>query len=187
MPGAAAPENAGGNQTTPAAATLEATAVTTVASPHPSAPAVAVGSVKPEQAPPQIAANVAETVTTRIARAVQDGAHTLTMELHPAELGRVEVRMSFHEGSVGVQMTLDRPETYDAFVRDRGVMEQHLASAGINLSSGGLDMRFGQQSDRPAQQTFSQTAQLSVQQDDTNLGPRPPNQSRRDGLIDILA
>jgi flagellar hook-length control protein FliK len=136
--------------------------------------------------PAQAAAEVTATVAARIGRAVQDGTHVLTMQLHPAELGRVEVRLSFHDGGVGVQMTLDRAETFDAFSRNRGAMEQHLADSGINLGTGGLDLRFGQQPDR-SPQPFAPAVRIALPAD-----AQPPSQptsslSTHDGLIDILA
>lgn len=187
MPCAVSVDNADSRQTSPVDPSVAPSGAAIAASSQPSTPTSAVASVKPDLAPPQIAANAAETATTRVVRAVQDGSHVVTMELHPAELGRVEVRLSFHEGAVGVQMTLDRPETYDAFMRDRGVMEQHLADAGINVASGGLDMRFGQQPDRPAPQPPTQTVNVPVPQDDSGTGSRAAAQSRLNGLIDILA
>ncbi len=95
---------------------------------------------------PHAADEAGAPVAMRIARAVQDGDRILTMELHPAELGRVEVRLSFHADGVGVQMTLDRPETFEAFSRNRAGLEQQLAQSGIDLGGGGLDLRLGQQS-----------------------------------------
>jgi flagellar hook-length control protein FliK len=187
MPGAVSVDNGDSRQASPVDPSVAPSGTVIAASSQPSTPTSAVAPVKSDPGPPQIAANAAETVTTRVVRAVQDGSHVVTMELHPAELGRVEVRLSFHEGAVGVQMTLDRPETYDAFMRDRGVMEQHLADAGINLASGGLDMRFGQQPDRPAPQPPAQTINVPVPQGDSGTGSRSAAQSRLNGLIDILA
>ncbi len=136
--------------------------------------------------PAPAAAEVTATVAARIGRAVQDGTHVLTMQLHPAELGRVEVRLSFHDSGVGVQMTLDRAETFDSFSRNRGAMEQHLANSGINLGTGGLDLRFGQQPDR-SPQPFAPAVRIALPAD-----AQPSNQpisslSAHDGLIDILA
>jgi flagellar hook-length control protein FliK len=138
-------------------------------------------------APQQAVQKAAETVAARIGRAVQDGNHVLTMQLHPAELGRVEVRLSFHDGGIGVQMTLDRPETYDAFTRNRDAMEQHLANSGINLTTGGLDLRFGQQPDRSVPQPPMHAVRVPLSGETAFSASPPPVRSMRNGLIDILA
>ena len=136
--------------------------------------------------PAQAAAEVTATVAARIGRAVQDGTHVLTMQLHPAELGRVEVRLSFHDSGVGVQMTLDRAETFDAFSRNRSAMEQHLADSGINLGTGGLDLRFGQQPDR-SPQPFAPAVRIALPADAQPSIQPTSSLSTHDGLIDIFA
>jgi flagellar hook-length control protein FliK len=65
--------------------------------------------------------------------------------LHPAELGRVEIHFSFHSDGMDVRLTVDRPETFNAFSHDRSGLQQQLAQAGVNLGGGGLDLRLGQQ------------------------------------------
>ena len=90
-----------------------------------------------------------EQVVMHVARSLASGADTVTVELHPAELGRVEIRFSFHADGLSVRMTIDRPETFDAFSRDRSGLEQQLAQAGVDFAGGGLDLRLGQQSGQP--------------------------------------
>jgi flagellar hook-length control protein FliK len=102
-------------------------------------------------APPPVAQEETQAaLAVRISTAIQDGHQTLSIELHPADLGRVEVRLSFHPDGVGVQMTVDRKETFDAFTRDRASLEQQFSQAGIDLGGGGLNLRFGQQTGQPA-------------------------------------
>jgi flagellar hook-length control protein FliK len=126
-----------------------------------------------------------EQVAMHVAQALGDGGKTVTVELHPAELGRMEIRFSFHSDGMVVRMTLDRPETFDAFSRDRGGLEQQLTQAGINLGSGGLDLRLGQQSAQYESYSGGRNTRL------TTPAPTTADASAMqwvgNGLIDILA
>ena len=167
--------------------------------PMPATPAVVVSpqpaphTITPARATPespalqQAVGKAAETVAAQVGRAVQDGTRVLTMQLHPAELGRVEVRLSFHDAGIGVQMTVDRPETYDAFARNRSAMEQHLANSGVNLTTGGLDLRFGQQPDRGMPQPSMHTVRVPLSGEAASSELPPRARFVRDGLVDILA
>ncbi len=119
----------------------------TVPQPSPAAPpATAAAPAVLQNSPTPYAGAAGAQVAVQVAHALQNGQNTLVVALHPAELGRVEVRLAFHAGGrVDVQMTLDRPDTFTAFTRDRAALAQQLAQAGINLGSGGLDLRFGRQ------------------------------------------
>ena len=86
-------------------------------------------------------------VAMRIGRAIANGQSTLTVELNPARLGRVAVHLAFQNGGVDVRMVMSREETFQAFTQDRSGLEQQLAQAGIDLGSGGLDLRFNQTRD----------------------------------------
>lgn len=125
-------------------------------------------------------------VALRIARAVHDGTPTMSVELHPAELGRIEVRLSFRDSGVGVQMTLDRPDTYAAFNRDRASLEQQLLQAGVDLSGGGLDLRYGQQSHQPPPQPGTTVFRGTV---GAGTAPREPETQANvasNSLVDII-
>jgi flagellar hook-length control protein FliK len=84
-------------------------------------------------------------VAMHVAQSLNDTGKTVTVELHPAELGRVEIHFSFHSDGMNVRLIVDRPETFEAFSHDRSGLQQQLAQAGVNLGGGGLDLRLGQQ------------------------------------------
>jgi hypothetical protein len=81
-------------------------------------------------------------VALRVSRAIRSGQDTLTIELHPAELGHVAVRIAFHGNGVDVRMVVSRQETFQAFTQDRAALEQQFSQAGIDLGAGGLDLRY---------------------------------------------
>jgi flagellar hook-length control protein FliK len=157
-----------------------------VAPPASSAPNAVAAIAGP--AMPQVAGEAGEPVAVRIARAARDGDQTLTLELHPADLGRVEVRLSFHADGVGVQMTLDKPETFAAFSHNRAGLEQQLAQSGISLGGGGLDLRLGQQGGQPESERRPGNVRASAGPyaiPSTALPPVTSWASR--GLVDIVA
>ena len=100
----------------------------------PAAPASAGGAM----------AEANRAVALRVSRAIRSGEDTLTIELHPAELGHVAVRIAFHGSGVDVQMVVGRQETFQAFSQDRAALEQQFSQAGIDLGAGGLDLRYSQ-------------------------------------------
>lgn len=111
-------------------AKLEASA-TTEAGPAPAAP------------PPAPLVETQRQLAVHIGKAAQAGESTLTINLNPIALGPVAVRLSFHAGGVDLQLTVAQKSTYDSLVLDQSGLEQQLAQAGVNLTGGGVDLRFG--------------------------------------------
>jgi hypothetical protein len=107
-----------------------------------------------DAAPPPLSTATASAVTAmseanravalRVSHAIRSGQETLTIELHPAELGHVAVHLAFHGDSVDVRMVVGRQETFQAFSQDRAALEQQFSQAGIDLGTGGLDLRYSQ-------------------------------------------
>ncbi len=128
----------------------------------------------------------APSLAMHVAQALMDGDKTITVELHPAELGRVEIHFSFHSDGMNVRMTLDRPETFEAFSHDRGGLEQQLAQAGVDLGGGGLDLRLGQPT--PDQtESYSSGRNPGVASSTSQTAAAPKTLWIGNNLLDILA
>jgi flagellar hook-length control protein FliK len=148
--------------------------------------AVAASTVPLAPAPLNSAATAGanRAVALRISRAIASGEDTLTIDLHPAELGHVAVKLAFHGNSVDVQMVVGRQETFQAFNQDRAALEQQFSQAGINLGSGGLDLRYSQTPTTVPEQTgFSG----SLQSDDGASDPQARTIFLGDNLVNIIA
>jgi hypothetical protein len=78
-------------------------------------------------------------IGVHIARAVPARIDRLVVQLEPAALGRVEVRLKFHrDDQVSAVIAAERPDTLDALQRDARLLERGLHQAGLRLDSDGL-------------------------------------------------
>ena len=83
-------------------------------------------------------------VAFQIQRSVANGTNKITMQMDPAELGRVSVALEFSEdGTVRAVVAADRPETMELLQRDSKALERALNNAGLRTDSDSLsfDMR----------------------------------------------
>jgi hypothetical protein len=75
----------------------------------------------------------------QIAKAVPGRIDRLVVQLEPAALGRVEVRLKFQRNDqVSAVIAAERPDTLDALQRDARLLERSLHQAGLRLDSDGL-------------------------------------------------
>ena len=75
----------------------------------------------------------------QIAKAAPARIERVLVQLEPASLGRVEVRLEFYrDNQVSAVIAADRPDTLDALQRDARVLERGLHQAGLRLDSDGL-------------------------------------------------
>ena len=75
----------------------------------------------------------------QIAKAVPGRIDRLVVQLEPAALGRVEVRLKFQRNDqVSAVIAAERPDTLDALQRDARLLERSLQQAGLRLESDGL-------------------------------------------------
>ena len=138
---AGSPTASSGNETQ--SLQTPATAGTQPNSPAPVAGTQAAAAPKPvfvPQQPPQVQ------VAVHIAQAVQQGIDQIRIQLHPAELGRVDVRLDVApDGRVAATVIADRPETLDMLRNDSRGLERALQDAGLRSDAGNLSFNLREQ------------------------------------------
>lgn len=71
-----------------------------------------------------------------IARGAREGLDRIEIQLHPAELGRVDVRMELgHDGRIMAVVSAERADTLEQLRRDIHQLERALADAGFDTDS----------------------------------------------------
>jgi flagellar hook-length control protein FliK len=152
----------------------------------PAAP-VARSEAPPPAAPPRPhgMAKATQQIALRVATAAAEGVESVSVDLRPPELGRVELRLTFQDGTVQVSMAAERGDTFEALRQDRASLEQQMQQAGLQLSGGGLDLQHGRLP-RPATpaEPAPQRATMPAAPDDE---PAPRAPLRSDSLIDLIA
>ena len=82
---------------------------------------------------------VIQQIVVNIAKAIQGGTDRIIIQLKPAALGRVEVKLEVTaDGRVQAVVTADRPETLEALQRDARGLERALQDAGLRTDSNSL-------------------------------------------------
>lgn len=89
---------------------------------------------------------VYEQVSVRLNRMAKAGEKSMTVQLNPSELGRVEVKLEFgKDASVSARIMADNQQTLDLLQRDSKALERALTDAGLKLDQNSLqfDLRHG--------------------------------------------
>lgn len=90
-----------------------------------------------------------------IARGAREGMDRIEIQLHPAELGRVDVRMELgHDGRIMAVVSAERSDTLEQLRRDIHQLERALADAGFDTD--GNSFRFDDGSNDAAQNGFGE-------------------------------
>ena len=88
-----------------------------------------------------------EQVALHMAKAAVDDVNRFSIELEPAGLGRVEVKMEVgHDGHVLATIAADRPQTLDMLQRDAAGLQRALQDAGLNTDGQSLSFSLRQDS-----------------------------------------
>jgi hypothetical protein len=125
------------------------------------APGVPTSPSAPETQPNPIAAlhSVAEQVAIAVKRGVKAGNDQIQINLEPASLGKISVRLDFaQDGRVSAVFSADRPDTLNLLNGDARSLEQSLRDAGLRADSGSLtfNLSSGDSGSNPRQ--FSQAS-----------------------------
>lgn len=107
-------------------------------------------------------ATPADQVAFQVARAAPGLPETITIQLHPRDLGRVHVRLELgDDGPVRAVVSADRPETLDLLQRDARALERALNGAGLETDDQSLSFDLhdnGANTGQPGEQAADQSA-----------------------------
>lgn len=87
-------------------------------------------------------AGLTDQVSMQLAKGTQEGLDRITIQLKPAHLGKVDVKLDIgHDGRLQAVIVADRADTLDLLQRDARLLERALQDAGFEADSGGLDFQ----------------------------------------------
>lgn len=124
-----------------------------------------------------------------IAAKAKDGQNEFNIRMEPAELGRVDVRISVDAaGKAQAHLTADKPQTLQMLQRDSQTLERSLKDSGLNLSNNGLNfsLKGEQQSSTPTFVARNRALSInSVQTIDTVSSTSGTSTAPGDSRLDI--
>ena len=83
--------------------------------------------------------SMVEQISVKITKAVLAGNDKITIQLRPANMGRVEVKMElFQDNRLTATVTVDNRETLDQLKNDSRSLQRALQEAGLQTDAGGL-------------------------------------------------
>lgn len=135
---------------------------------------------------PHLPPETGQQLALRVVTAAANRVDSVSVDLRPPELGRVELRLTFHDGTVQVSMAAERGDTFEALRQDRMHLEQQMQQAGLQLSSGGLDLQHGhlpRETPEPPQAPPLQAEGHDGAEEEAATPRLPPS----DSLIDLIA
>ena len=111
-------------------------------------------SAQPQSSPGSSAAVALPHLAVTIASRARGGERQFDIRLDPAELGRIDVKLSIDEkGTATTRISVERMDTLDLLQRDSRALERALTQAGFKTDEGGLQFSLRDRSDdAPRQQ-----------------------------------
>ena len=131
-------------------------------------------------------------IAVQIQKAVSEGVDHIRIQLKPAELGRVEVKLEVTEdGRAMAVVTADRSDTLDLLQRDARGLQQALEDAGLRTDSNSLsfnlrgegttfDQELAERGHAPSQDGSREAAD-----DSTAEAEQPVRRVLADGRVDV--
>ncbi len=108
-------------------------------------------------------------MAVQINRKLSEGNTKFAVELHPADLGKVEVTLSIaRDGTTTAHLKFDAPVTAAAFQAQEGELRHQLAQTGLNLDSGSLTFSSRDDNSAGFNQAFAQMQQQNQPQGQQN-------------------
>jgi hypothetical protein len=100
-----------------------------------------------------------EQVAVHVQRALRDGSGKFSVQLSPAELGRIHVKLQIDEDKrVTAAVSVERPSTLELLQRDTKELERALHNAGLTLEGGDLSFSLGHGTDQDFAQDLNRSA-----------------------------
>ena len=95
---------------------------------------------------PAQAREAVKQVTVQLTKGAQAGDSTVKIQLRPAELGKVDVKLEISNNTlVKAMVVVEKPETLELLQRDARILERALQDAGLKTNSGGLNFALNDQ------------------------------------------
>lgn len=84
-------------------------------------------------------AQTSQMIAVQIQRSAAAKVDTFTLQLEPADLGRMDIELKFkHDGSLKAHLTVERPETLALLQKDATYLERLLQQSGLNTDGQSL-------------------------------------------------
>lgn len=133
--------------------TATTTAAPTTASAQQSAATHKPTEVRPHQQP-EMPRKVAQQISVNITKAMSQGSDKISIQLRPAELGRIDVQLDVSKtGRVSASIVVERAETLDMLKSDVRSLEKALRDAGLDTDAGELNYNLRGESGDNGEQT----------------------------------
>lgn len=120
---------------------------------------------------------ITEQISVKIQKALQAGNDRINIQLKPAELGKVDIKMELtHDGRIQAVVTAENKDTLDLLRRDSSELQRALQDAGLKTNSGDLSFNLrGEQENPTGDKTSNSNMVFNNDEDNENTGSSDEN------------